>query len=99
MEKVGVISKPIINFWSIIRFEPANQITSGARVEIVHKVRDFDAWVKVFDREGPATRANQGLQDLALGRGIDDPNLVHIVFGITGMAKAKARMADPELKN
>ena len=98
MGKLGVISKPVVNFWSIIRFKPENQITGGARVEIVHKVKDFDAWVKVFDGEGPVTRAENGLQDLALGRGIDDPNLVHIVFGVTDMAKAKARMANPELK-
>lgn len=98
MGKVGVISKPVINFWSIIRLKPENQLTGGARIEIEHKVKDFDAWEKIFDREGPATRADNGMQDIALGRGIDDPNLVHIVFGVTDMAKAKARMANPELK-
>lgn len=29
---------------------------------------------------------------------MDDPNLVHIVFSVTDMEKAKKRMADPELK-
>lgn len=99
MDKLGVISKPVVNFWSIIRYNTENQKTGGARLEIVHKVKDFDAWVKVFDAEGPATRAANGMNDLVLGRGVDDPNLVHIVFDVTNMAKAKARLADPALKN
>lgn len=98
MDKLGVISKPVVNFWSIIRYNTENQKTGGARLEIVHKVKDFDAWVKVFDAEGPATRAANGMNDLVLGRGVDDPNLVHIVFDVTNMAKAKARLADPALK-
>jgi hypothetical protein len=98
MGKVGVISKPVINFWSIIRFNPEKQMPSGARLEITHKVKNFDAWVKVFDGEGSQTRAANGLEDLALGRGIDYPNMVHIVFAVTDMAKAKARLANPALK-
>jgi len=39
-----------------------------------------------------------GLADGVLARGIDDTNLVHIVFDIKDMAKAKARMKDPALK-
>jgi len=38
-----------------------------------------------------------GLADAVLARGID-PNLVHIVFDIKDMAKAKARMKDSALK-
>lgn len=98
MGKLGVISKPTINYWNIIRLNPENQISGGARVELVHKVKDFDAWVKVFDGEGPATRSANGMTDLALGRGIDDPNMVHLVFAVTDMAKVKARIADPALK-
>ena len=98
MGKLGVISKPVVNFWSIIRYNTENQKTGGPRLEIVHKVKDFDAWVKVFDNEGTATRAANGMNDLALGRAVDDPNLVHIVFDVSNMAKAKARLADPALK-
>ena len=61
-------------------------------------MKNFDEWVKVFDGEGSQTRADNGLEDLALGRGIDDPNMVHIVFAVTDMAKAKARLANPALK-
>ena len=98
MEKLGVISKPVINFWSIIRFNAEKRVPGGALHEINLKVKDFDAWVKVFDGEGPVTRAANGWEDIVLGRGIDDPNMVHIVFGVTDMAKAKARFASPEIK-
>jgi hypothetical protein len=67
-------------------------------VIIPHKVKDFDAWVKVFDKEGCATRASFGLVDVLLAQGADDANLVHIVFDIKDMAKAKARMSDPSMK-
>jgi hypothetical protein len=98
MGKLGVISKPVINFWSIIRFSPEKRVPGGVLQEFTIKVKDFDAWVKVFDSEGPTTRAANGWEDIVLGRGKDDPNMVHIVFGVTDMAKAKARTASPELK-
>jgi hypothetical protein len=96
MEKHGVISKPDINYFHVIRFNPDSKEKQW--VVINHKVKDFDAWVKVFDAEGTATRASFGLVDVVLARGIDDPNLVHIVFDIKDMAKAKARISDPALK-
>jgi len=96
MEKSGVISKPEAEYFHVIRFDPNGKEKQW--VTITHKVKDFDAWVKVFDAEGPATRATYGLADVVLARGIDDPNLVHIVFDIKDMAKAKARIGDPALQ-
>ena len=96
MEKGGVISKPDMQLFHVIRFNPDSKEKNW--VVITHKVKDFDAWVKVFDSEGTATRATFGLVDVALARGIDDSTLVHIVFDIKDMTKAKARMSDPALK-
>jgi hypothetical protein len=96
MGKAGVISKPDFELFHVIRFNAESKEKQW--VLITHKVKDFDAWVKVFDAEGTATRASFGLIDVALARGIDDPNLVHIVFDITDIAKAKARINDPALK-
>jgi hypothetical protein len=59
--------------------------------------REFDAWVKIFDSEGTARAAN-GLADITIGRSKDDPNMVHLVFGVTDMGKAKTWLANPELK-
>ena len=98
MDKLGVISKPKINFWSIIRFNEEKRVPGGALIEINLKAKDFDAWLKGFDGEGIARRAADGWEDIAMGRGKDDPNMVHLVFGVTDMAKLKVRLADPELK-
>jgi quinol monooxygenase YgiN len=96
MEKNGVTSKPDIGYYHVIRYNADSKEKQWVLVS--HKVKDFDAWVKVFDAEGSATRAANGLVDVVLARGIDDPNLVHLVFDITDMAKAKARMSSPDLK-
>jgi hypothetical protein len=96
MDKAGVVSKPDIELFHVIRFNPDSKESQW--VVVTHKVKDFDAWVKVFDAEGTATRATFGLVDLALARGVEDSNIVHIVFDIKDLAKAKARISDPALK-
>lgn len=88
MEKAGVVSKPGVELFHVIRFNPDSKEKQW--VIITHKVKDFDAWLKVYDGEGTAQRLSEGMVDVVLARGIDDPNLVHIVFDITDMAKAKA---------
>lgn len=98
MAKGGVTSKPEMKYWKIVRFNPENQKGLDTRLEIVHKVKNFDAWLKGYDAEGSATRAANGMNDVALGRGIDDSTLVHIVFEVNDLAKVKARLADPALK-
>lgn len=96
MEKAGVISKPDFEFLHVIRFNPdANE---KQWVDVTHKVKDFDAWLKVFDEQGAAARADGGLYDVVLARGIEDSDMVHLVFDIKDMAKAKATMSSEELK-
>jgi quinol monooxygenase YgiN len=85
-----------MNYFHVIRFKPDSN--EKQLVLVTHKVKDFAAWLKVFDGEGSSTRASNGLVDVALSRGIADSNLVHLVFDIKDMAKAKARMKDPALK-
>jgi hypothetical protein len=96
MQKAGVISKPDIAFFKVIRFNPNSHEKQW--VVITHNVKDFDAWLKVFDAEGSAKRASDGLVDVVLARGVEDSNLVHIVFDITDMAKARASMNSAEKK-
>ena len=95
MEKAGVIGKPDIQFYHMIRMtgNPAKQF-----MVVNHKVKDFNAWLKVFDGEGAAKRASEGYTDRALGRGIDDTTMVHLVFSITDMAKAKAAIMSADKK-
>jgi len=96
MEKNGVTSKPDIRYWHALRYNPDSKEKNW--VIVTHKVKDFDTWVKAFDAEGAATRAANGLVDVVLARGVDDQGQVHIIFDITDMAKAKARINSPELK-
>jgi hypothetical protein len=96
MDKGGVISKPDVNFYHVIRFDP--KASAKQFVVVNHKVKDFAAWLKVYDGEGPAKRASEGMVDIALARGIDDTTMVHIAFGVTDMAKAKAAIFSDDKK-
>jgi len=97
MQKAGVTSAPSILFIKVLRLSEAIQ-TPGDYAEVTIKIKNFDAWIKVFDGEGAAIRARDGLEDGVLARGIDDPNLVYLVFKITDLEKAKAAMVDPARK-
>ncbi|MBF2709639.1 hypothetical protein [Flavobacterium soyangense] len=97
MQKSGVISKPEIVYVDVVRFKESPPEFKD-RVRVGHKVKDFDAWLKIYDAEGAATRLANGLIDRSLSRNIDDPNMIYITFAVSDMAKAKARLADPALK-
>jgi hypothetical protein len=97
MKKAGVIGKPEFTYYEVIRNENT-QIDQKDRLMVTHKVKDFDAWLKVYDAEGTAKRVEEGLIDRGLARGIDDPNMVTIVFAITVMKKAKASMTSEAKK-
>lgn len=97
MQKGGVTSKPEIIYADVLRFEESPAEFKD-RLRVGHKVKDFDAWLKVYDAEGSATRLANGLIDRSLSRNIDDPNMIYITFAVSDMAKAKARLADPALK-
>jgi hypothetical protein len=97
MQKGGVVGKPAFDFIHVIRYDTSKG-SSNNRLEIVHKVKDFDAWLKAFDNEGSATRAGYGMIDKGLARGVDDSTMVYILFVVTDTAKAMARGNSPELK-
>ncbi len=97
MDKAGVSGTPTFAYVDVIRNDTTT-IPQKQRVMVSHRVKDFDAWLKVYDGEGKATRAEHGIVDRGMGRDIDDPNMVYLVFAITDVTKAKARMASEELK-
>ncbi|MEO7524562.1 MAG: hypothetical protein ABIT58_10735 [Ferruginibacter sp.] len=96
MNKLGVTSKTDVGYFHVIRFN--KEANEKNWVVITHKVKDFDAWQKVYDNEGTAKRLSEGMIDAAMARGIDDQNIVQIVFDITDMNKAKAALASEENK-
>jgi len=97
MKKGGVVGAPTFDFIHVIRYD-TTKANNPNRLEVVHKVKDFSAWLKVFDNEGSATRAGYGMVDKGLARGIDDSTMVYILFVVTDTAKAMARGNSPELK-
>ena len=88
---------PTFSYIDVVRNDDT-KIDQKERLMVVHKVKNYNAWLKVYDGEGKETRAANGLIDRGLGRGVNDSNMVYIVFAITDMAKAKARLSSPELK-
>jgi hypothetical protein len=97
MDAAGVTGPPTFDFINSVRNDTtATDIKD--RVLVKHKVKDFDAWLKVYDDEGMEKRKTFGIVDRAIARGMDDPNMVYIVFAITDWDKANARMASEELK-
>ena len=96
IQKAGVIGKSDIGLLHVIRFNPDSKEKQWA--EITHNVKNFDAWLKAYDSEGKGKRMEQGMVDVALARGMLDSNMIHIVFDIKDMAKAKAAIASDEKK-
>lgn len=96
IKKAGVMSMPVDNYWHVIRNTPHPEIKDW--VEVTHKVKDFDAWLKVYDGEGTTQRESEGMVDEVIARGVTDSNNVHIIFDVTDMAKAKAAIASDAKK-
>lgn len=94
MQKAGVTSTPEIKFLKVIRMSEQIQ-QPGEFAEVKHNVKNFTEWLKIYDGEGVAKRAGDGLEDGVLARGIDDSNMVVLVFRINDLEKAKAAMNDP----
>ena len=97
MQKAGVKGKPDFSNADVV-WNDDSPIDQTERVLVSHTVKDFDAWKKVFDAEGKTKRLENGLIDRGLARGVEDPNMVYIVFAVSDMAKAKARINSEELR-
>ncbi len=93
----GVIGTPETHWIDVVRLD-TTQVASKTRVLAWHHVKDYDAWLKVYDGETRKIRSEHGLVDRGLGRGIDDPNMVYIAMYVSDMEKAKARLMSEELK-
>jgi len=97
MKKAGVLNTPKFGFYEVIRNDNS-KINLKDRLMVTHRVKDFDAWLKVYDEEGIIKRMEGGLIDRGMARNIDDPNIVTIVFAISDIDKAKALIKSEEQK-
>lgn len=95
-KKAGVTTHQTFDFIQVIRFSPPKSRLDF--LEYAIKVNDFDQWLKDFDIEGEAQRLEYGLIDEVVARGIDDKNLIHLVFLISDIEKAKKMMSSKKTK-
>lgn len=97
MKNAGVMGKPEFAYYDVIRNDDSKTDIKD-RLMVTHRVKDFDAWLKVYDDEGTIKRMEEGLIDRGMGRSVDDPNMVTVVFAISDMAKANANINSEEKK-
>ena len=95
MQKAGVVGTPQVRLNEMFRLVTD---TASNRVVVMHKVKDFDTWKKVFDSH-KQTRTDAGLTDRSYGYSTSDHNMVSVVFTVNDMAKAKAFMDSKDLKD
>jgi hypothetical protein len=97
MKKSGVAGPPVIDFLeSVINDTTAIQQT--IRLMIRSKVKDWDAWKKVFDTH-KQTWADAGLTDRVVAHSVGDTHNVTLVFAVADMDKANAFLNSQDLKD
>jgi len=97
MEKAGVTSAPEIHFYNVKRLNNM-PVASRDRAVIRLDAKDLSVWLKVFDEEGLAARANDGMEDRLMATDMDAPNTVVLSFYVTDVEKMKAAMASDAKK-
>ena len=97
MKEAGVTGTPSFIYMEVV-MDDNSPIDQTNRLLMLEKVKDWDAWKKVFD-ENKQLRIDGGLIDRGLGHAIDDNHLVSIVFAVTDRAKAKAFLQSKDLKD
>ena len=66
-------------------------------LSISHEVTDYASWKLGFD-EHQAIRAEAGLNDIFVKQDSNNANSITALFKVSDLAKAKAFLSDPELK-
>ena len=95
MQKAGVTGAPEIDYVHRV-MNDSSKTDQTARAMIKHKVKDWDAWKKVFDDDKQA-RMDAGLSDRMVGYAVGDSHMVSIILVVNDAAKAKAFMNDKRL--
>jgi len=97
MKKAGVMSPPGLTFAEFVTGND-NPVQFLDGLAISHHVKDFGIWMKAFDAEGDSARRANGLITRGIARNLYDSNTLSILFEVSDLAKAKARVSSPELK-
>jgi hypothetical protein len=97
MKKGGVLGTPTFDYRDVQMLDNSTN-ASSSRVMIWHKVKDWDAWKKEFDKH-KQVRMDAGLTDRALAYSVGDNHMVSIVAIVNDMKKAEAFMNSKDLKD
>ena len=97
LRDAGRTVDPKFYYFNVLR-DDSSYTDINERALVSYHVKDFDAWLKMYDEKGKATREKHGLIDRGLGRGVEDPSTVYILFAVSDMRKARARLASSELR-
>lgn len=97
MREAGRATAPKISYVTVIR-DDSSFTDIKERALVSYHVKDFDTWLKIYDEKGKATREPHGLIDRGLARGVDDPNTVYILFAVSNIKKARARLSSSGLR-
>jgi len=97
MKEAGVTGTPSFIYMEVV-MDDNSPIEQTNRLLMLEKVKDWDAWKKVFD-ENKQSRIDNGFMDRGIGHAIDDNHQVSVVFAVTDMKKAKAFLQSKDLKD
>ena len=97
MQDAGRTVDPKVSYVTVIR-DDSSDTEIKERALVSYHVKDFDSWLKIYDEKGKATREPHGLIDRGLARGVEDPNTVYILFAVSNIKKARARLSSSELR-
>jgi len=96
MQKSGVVGAPTISFVTAT-FQDTAMISTNLRSRTSFTVKDWDAWLKVYE-EGKQERIDNGLAVRLVGHDPDDAKKVTLVTAILDTAKASAYWKSDALK-
>jgi len=96
MKKGGVIGKPDINY-VLNKFHDTNTDSSTQRAIIRFNVKDYGTWKNAFESDN-SERMNAGMTLRAINQGLDNPDMVSLVFSIADMKRAEDFMHSKELR-
>jgi len=94
----GGVTGPVEKDFTTMVMNDTTSLQQMVRLSVIHKVKDWDAWKKVYDSD-KQNRMDAGLTDRVLARSVDDPHKVFLVFAVADVAKAKAFSTSKALKD
>jgi hypothetical protein len=69
-----------------------------AMIVVLHRVRDYAAWRRVYDGAGASIQQAGGVTAHSVYRAKDDPNNILVLHSFGTMAEAEAFTSNPALR-